>query len=158
MNLACAAEESGESLRVLDARHASFVEAVAARIIPTDHRPGAREAGVIRFIDMALDTQPRLGGVLGLIGDTMTALEAEAGARFVDLSEVEQDELLGGIETEPTFAVIQFLTVAGFLSLPKHGGNQAKVGWELIGFDDRPAWTAPFGFYDAAIHDGEVPG
>ena len=32
------------------------VEAIAARIIPTDDTPGAREAGVIYFIDRALVT------------------------------------------------------------------------------------------------------
>ena len=32
------------------------VEAVAAQIIPTDDTPGAREAGVIHFIDRALAT------------------------------------------------------------------------------------------------------
>src|SRR4051794_12243762 len=30
------------------------VEAATARIIPTDHHPGAREAGVVRFIDRML--------------------------------------------------------------------------------------------------------
>ena len=35
---------------------AAEVEAIAARIIPTDETPGAREAGVIYFIDRALVT------------------------------------------------------------------------------------------------------
>lgn len=35
---------------------AADVEAVAAQIVPTDDTPGAREAGVIHFIDRALAT------------------------------------------------------------------------------------------------------
>src|SRR5215469_3267513 len=35
---------------------ATEVEAITARIIPTDQTPGAREAGVVYFIDRALTT------------------------------------------------------------------------------------------------------
>src|SRR4051794_29392930 len=38
------------------AADAADVEAVAAQIIPTDDTPGAREAGVVHFIDRALAT------------------------------------------------------------------------------------------------------
>ena len=38
----------------LSAAEAADVEAVAAQIIPTDDTPGAREAGVVYFIDRAL--------------------------------------------------------------------------------------------------------
>ena len=30
-----------------------------------------------------------------------------------------------------------------------YGGNRDKVGWKLIGFEDRFHWNAPFGHYDA---------
>src|SRR5262249_39144694 len=39
---------------VLDAAELADVEALAAQIIPTDSTPGAREAGVAHFIDLAL--------------------------------------------------------------------------------------------------------
>ena len=38
---------------------AAEIEAIAARIIPSDATPGAREAGVVYFIDRALSTRPR---------------------------------------------------------------------------------------------------
>ena len=38
----------------LDEHQWDVLEAAAARIIPTDHDPGAREAGVVRFIDRYL--------------------------------------------------------------------------------------------------------
>jgi hypothetical protein len=31
---------------------------------------------------------------------------------------------------------------------PAYGGNSDKVGWKLIGFEDRFAWQPPFGEYD----------
>src|SRR5882672_1763872 len=40
----------------LTAADAADIEAVAAQIIPTDDSPGAREAGVVYFIDRALGT------------------------------------------------------------------------------------------------------
>src|SRR5262245_36499531 len=40
----------------LTAAEAADIEAVAAQIIPTDDSPGAREAGVVYFIDRALAT------------------------------------------------------------------------------------------------------
>jgi hypothetical protein len=36
----------------------------------------------------------------------------------------------------------------GMFSHPMHGGNFNKVGWNLIGFEDRYSWTPPFGYYD----------
>src|SRR3974390_48840 len=42
--------------QVLTPAQARDVEAIAARIIPTDDLPGAREAGVVYFIDQALKT------------------------------------------------------------------------------------------------------
>ena len=43
-------------LEVLTTDQAAEIEAAASRIIPTDDTPGAREAGVIYFIDRALAT------------------------------------------------------------------------------------------------------
>src|SRR5208282_29598 len=43
-------------LEILSAEQAAEIEAAASRIIPADDTPGAREAGVIYFIDRALAT------------------------------------------------------------------------------------------------------
>ncbi|MFT5048613.1 MAG: hypothetical protein ACI8UP_005617, partial [Porticoccaceae bacterium] len=32
---------------------------------------------------------------------------------------------------------------------PEYGGNRDNIGYQLIGFEDRHAWQAPYGFYDA---------
>ena len=48
-----AAQESDQPL-VLSAAEWRTVEAISGRIIPTDHEPGAIEAGCVNFIDKAL--------------------------------------------------------------------------------------------------------
>src|SRR5262249_26312627 len=53
MDIASAAEGD---VSFLSAAEAADIEAVAAQIIPTDDTPGAKEAGVIHFIDRALGT------------------------------------------------------------------------------------------------------
>jgi hypothetical protein len=44
----------GERLQALTARQARFVDAIAARILPTTDTPGAIEAGAVFYIDRAL--------------------------------------------------------------------------------------------------------
>lgn len=151
MDLACTAASEGAPMRVLDADLAQFTAAFAARILPTDHRPGAAEADVVRFIDMVFDTMPPFKGAAELVRTTQNEFEAAAGQPFVSLSPEEQDRHISGVEPGLTFGILQFLTVAGFLSHPLRGGNRNKVGWDLIGFDDRHAWQPPFGYYDAEV-------
>ena len=45
-----------EGFAILTPDQARDVEAIASQIIPTDEFPGAREAGVVYFIDRALKT------------------------------------------------------------------------------------------------------
>ncbi|MBW2426552.1 MAG: gluconate 2-dehydrogenase subunit 3 family protein, partial [Deltaproteobacteria bacterium] len=46
-----------ETPRALDPREWAVVEAITARILPTDDTPGALEAGCVNFIDKALSTE-----------------------------------------------------------------------------------------------------
>ena len=41
------------------------------------------------------------------------------------------------------------LALLGLVALPKYGGNRDKLGWQLLGFEDRHFWQPPFGHYDA---------
>jgi gluconate 2-dehydrogenase gamma chain len=54
-----AAQSPTKSFETLDAESAEEIEAIAAQIIPSTDDPGAREAGVIYFIDRALSTFAR---------------------------------------------------------------------------------------------------
>lgn len=139
-------------LRVFTAEQAREIEAVAARIIPTDETPGAREAGVVWFIDGALDSwasYQRETVVDGLPGLQAAVTRAHPGvALFSELADDQQDALLSTIEEEPFFQAVWFGTIAGMFALPKYGGNANYIGWELIGQDRAFEHTPPFGWYD----------
>lgn len=149
---AAAARHAGAGFLHLAAAEAAALEAVAARIIPSDETPGAGETGVIYFIDQAL------GGFMAEAADelrrgieSLDGLAAPAGRPFADLDAEAQDTILRGIDATPFFGLMQFLTVAGMFSLPSHGGNRGYAGWKLLGFEHRHGWAPPFGFYDAAV-------
>lgn len=129
------------ALNFLSREEAAEVEAIASQIIPTDDTPGAREAGVVYFIDRALAT-------------FFTRLAAPFRAQlrevhgFAALAAEEQVALLTRIERTPFFETIHMLTVVGMFTLPAYGGNRAGVGWKLLGFEDAHAFQPPFGYYD----------
>ena len=139
-------------LEALGAEQAAAVEAIASRIIPTDHSPGAREAGVIYFIDRALTTFAAES--LADYQKGLPVFEAKTRELFPSvqhLSEAtpeQQDAVLKALEEQPFFELIRAHTIMGFLSDPMRGGNRDGVGWKLIGFDSSPAFTPPFGYYD----------
>jgi gluconate 2-dehydrogenase gamma chain len=159
-SLAAAAEHAHEvaagkvdhTFKVLAPPQARDVEAIAAQIVPSGATPGAREAGVVYFIDhvhagiFAHNAQQFLDG----LGEFQAAFgKARPGAgQFADLPSAEQLAYLGTVESTPFFGTMRFLTVAGLLSLPSYGGNENKSGWKLVGFVDRHVWSPPFGWYD----------
>jgi len=133
---------------------AADIDAIAAQIIPTDDVPGAREAGAIHFIDHSLATWARTqseGFPRGLDDLNREARQRWPGAgRFATLSAQQQIELLHAIEPTPFFQGVRFLTIAGTFANPSWGGNRGKVGWQILGFEDRFMWEPPFGDYDGA--------
>ncbi len=165
-----AAKQSGAPYvwHVLTADQAKTVEAIAARIIPTDELPGATEAGVVYFIDRALQTfasetvETYRTGLLAV--DETTAKKFAGVRRFVAASAEQQDEVLKEIEggsqadvqsarrmlrpESDFFTVIRFHTIAGFLADPEAGGNRDFVGWQVIERDAAHSFTSPFGYYD----------
>lgn len=125
------------------------VDAIAARILPTDEDPGAREAGCVNFIDKALANEDAM--ILPLYQMSLAALEDHCQAAFknsfAELSQEKQDEVLtqveggsipgwpqGPIRSEAFFATIRFHTLVGFVANPSYGGNQDYVGWKVMGF------------------------
>lgn len=160
---ACSARDQGAAFEILGASEARDFAAIAARIIPTTDTPGATEAGVIHFIDKAFaaEMKEQLDFARGGLEAFNTALDAGfPGKRLDELDENEQDAFLASQEGTPLFEMMRAMTIFGFFSMPKYGGNRDKVGWELVGFEgDHGPWTYPFGYYDAQIHgennDGE---
>ena len=156
---ACSARDEEAPFAVLGADEARDFAAMAARIIPTTDTPGANEAGVIYFVDRAFAEE--MTGQLEFAREQLSAFNIELGeSRFADLADDEQDEFLQGKQSSPLFNMMWAMTMFGFFSMPEHGGNKNKVGWELIGFEgDHGPWSYPFGHYDAEVHgettDGE---
>lgn len=138
---------------VLSAGEAKEIEAIAAQIIPTDETPGAREAGVIYFIDRALSTFDQ--DKRALYTEGLKDLEAKRATLFpgsqsyAALQPDQQVQLLQAIEKTDFFELIRTHTVLGFFGNPSYGGNRDQVGWKLIGFEDRFQFAPPFGYYDA---------
>jgi gluconate 2-dehydrogenase gamma chain len=129
------------------------VENVAAQIVPTDDTPGAREAGVVYFIDRALTTFDRESQTVytqGLADLQAKARELFSGAtKFSSLTADQQIRVLKAIEKTQFFAQVRTHTITGFLANPEYGGNQDEIGWKLIGFEGKFHYQPPFGYYDA---------
>jgi gluconate 2-dehydrogenase gamma chain len=147
-----------QSFTNLTARQAVTLEAAAARILPSDDgTPGAREAGVIHFIDRSLGgfgaaAKPAFEACAAELD--RRAEEVEATRTYDALSPERQDELLRAIEGQPYFGALRTYTLFGMFAMPMYGGNRDHVGWTLIGQGREPLYTAPFGYYDAQAAGG----
>ena len=141
-------------LSVLSEAEAREIEAIAGRIIPSGDSPGAREAGVIYFIDRALatfDSDKRALYVQGIAQAQSRRAELFPGSKSIAALRADQQiRLLEAIEKTEFFDLIRTHTILGFFSNPSYGGNRNLEGWKLIGFEDRFRFEPPFGYYDAA--------
>jgi gluconate 2-dehydrogenase gamma chain len=128
------------------------LEAMTARIIPSDDSPGAREAGVVYFIDQGMRTFAKDQAKVfdeGLVSVSKAVAKKHKGqARFSALTPAQQDDILRGMERTPFFGALRFATIAGFLALPKYGGNKDYIGWKHIGQEHTFEFKPPFGWYD----------
>jgi gluconate 2-dehydrogenase gamma chain len=146
---------------------AAEVEAITAQIIPTDDTPGAREAGVVYFIDRGLatfaaDDQKTYREGLPDLQARVKEIFPSA-LKFSVLTSEQQDEVLhsfdeggpttrGALRARPGaqnfFETLRQHTISGFLIDPDYGGNRDGVGWKLIGREREHTFQAPFGYYD----------
>ncbi len=166
---AAAGASPAPAFEVLTPEQATEIEAIASLIIPTDELPGAREAGVVYFIDRALQTfaadakpayQQGLADLNRMAGEMFPGIE-----RFSAATPNQQEKLFARLEEESqtghatnrrrfstsgiNFAeAIWFHTLAGFLVDPEGGGNRDYAGWKVIGRDPAHSFSPPFGFYD----------
>src|SRR5690349_1595946 len=142
-----AAAVKREPIENLTQPEADMLEAICARIIPTDaNGPGAREARAAHFIDRAL------GGALKESREAYRAgfesfdryCRSSRGAAFTALSERDQDSVLIDVETGSAtgfaggsaafFNMVRTHTLQGTFGDPFYGGNANFVGWDLIGY------------------------
>jgi hypothetical protein len=134
-----------EPLENLTAAESDILEAIVARLIPSDeHGPGAVEAHAAHYIDRAL------GGALATSRQAYTAglaaldryARSSRGAQFTQLSRTDQDSVLIDVETGAAtgftgssaafFTLVLSHTHQGTFGDPYYGGNANFVGWDLI--------------------------
>jgi gluconate 2-dehydrogenase gamma chain len=157
---ACTARDEGAPFEILDGAEARELEAIAARILPTTDTPGAREAGVIWFIDRSFGSlfQGRLGAVRAGLSEFQALVPARyPGVRaFSELDAADQDDYLASRENTGFFQLLRVMTLAGFLGMTSYGGNRDHVGWKLLGLaHGSQGWQPPFGHYDAGYRPDE---
>jgi Gluconate 2-dehydrogenase subunit 3 len=146
---------------------ATEIVAISARIIPADDMPGAREAGVVYFIDRALMTfasedqkiyNTGLSDLQSRVRELFPAVE-----KFSSATPAQQDEVLLSLDehaaapprpfrprpdAQTFFETLRQHTIAGFLIDPESGGNRDGVGWKVIGREREHMFQPPFGYYD----------
>jgi gluconate 2-dehydrogenase gamma chain len=136
---------------------AATIEAFAERIMPgAPGKPGARDAGVLNYIDLAL------AGAYAELQDFYRRGLAQLdrycrhayGEPFVSLSAARQDEVIAALEggkaaefTWPTaqafFNTVRTHTMEGMFADPVYGGNKDFAGWRLVGFPGAQAIFTP---------------
>jgi gluconate 2-dehydrogenase gamma chain len=136
-----------QPFETLSATEADTLEAIVARLIPTDaNGPGAAEAGAAHYIDRAL------GGALAssrpAYAAGLAAVEAYArsskGAPFPQLTPADQDAILTEMDRNAApgftansaafFDLLRNHTIQGTFCDPYYGGNANFVGWDLLGY------------------------
>ena len=125
------------------------IDAMAAQIYPTTDTPGAREAQVIYFIDLALvtfakDKQDIYAKGFGELS------QASGGKAFSSLSSDEQIRILTASRRRPSSRRCATTPSWACSPRPSMAAISSKVGWKQIGFDDSLNFRAPFGAYDQA--------
>jgi len=140
-------------LRFFTAAEARIILAACDRIFPSDENgPGAKEAGVVIYIDRQLagpygrdryryTKGPFVESVLehgyqGKANPQEIYREGIGGlgGDFADLAPLAQNERLRGIETSGFFRMLRTHTIQGMFSDPMHGGNANLIGWQLVGY------------------------
>jgi gluconate 2-dehydrogenase gamma chain len=136
-----------EALETLTAAEVDILEAIVARLIPTDENgPGATEARAAHYIDRALAgplraSRPAYSTGLAALDDYA---QSAKGAPFAKLSTKDQDALLGDLEKNAAtgftpdpaafFNLVRAHTIEGTFCDPYYGGNANFVGWDMIGY------------------------
>jgi gluconate 2-dehydrogenase gamma chain len=136
-----------EPLENLTAAEADLLEAIVARLIPTDaNGPGATEARAAHYIDRALGgalASSRQGYTSGLAALDRYS-RSSRGKPFIELAPIDQDSVLIDVETGAAtgftgssaafFALVLSHKQQGTFGDPYYGGNANFVGWDLIGY------------------------
>ncbi|MDX2149161.1 MAG: gluconate 2-dehydrogenase subunit 3 family protein [Bryobacteraceae bacterium] len=139
-----AAAKPDEGWKTLTAPEAGLLEAVCDQVVPEDDTPGAKQAGVIHYIDRQLagpllrfresyrQGLPLLDqAARKLLGSPF--LDLGAGERTALLERVERGE--AGPEAAAFFRLVIHHTLQGYYGSPSHGGNRGEASWRMLGIE-----------------------
>jgi len=153
------------SMQGMGAGHGAFfndddgvtIAAFAERLMPgAPGKPGATEAGVLNYIDLAL------AGAYADLQDFyrrgLTQLDAYCRKTFAkpfrELDAAQQDQVIGALaagtasefawpSAQAFFGIVRVHTIEGMFADPIYGGNKDFAGWQLVGFPGaQPYFTA----------------
>jgi gluconate 2-dehydrogenase gamma chain len=136
---------------------AATIAAFTERIMPSaPGKPGARDADVLNYIDLAL------AGAYAEMQDFyrrgLASLEAYCRGTyktsFVHLTAEKQDEVITALENDKAtgfswpsarefFSILRTHTMEGMFADPLYGGNRDFAGWRLVGFPGAQAIFSP---------------
>src|SRR5712691_5370554 len=133
MDLWAARAEHGTA--ALDLHQMMTLAAISAQIIPTDDVPGAREAGVVDYINSKLKETPSL---LPLYQNGFREVDnlgkTKFSAAFVSLNAAQQKEVLTSLQKSEFFAQVWKDTIEAF--------TRSAVGKKVVGY---PGGAQPHG-------------
>ena len=139
-----------------NAADAATVAAFVERIMPgAPGKPGASEANVLNYIDLALaGAYAELQDFYRRGLDQLDTFSRDRfSSNFVALSVAQQDEIVAALEdgsasgfewpsAREFFAVLRTHTMEGMFADPIYGGNRDFTGWQLVGFPGaQPTFT-----------------
>jgi len=140
-----AAAPPREALETLTAAESDTLEAIVARLIPSDENgPGAAEARAAHYIDRALagplaSARKAYGAGLAALNTYAQTTKGEPFARLqakdqdAVLSEMEKNAAMGFTPNSSTFFnLLRAHTIQGTFCGPYYGGNANFVAWDLI--------------------------
>ena len=134
--------------RFFDSAQAAAIEAVTDQIIPEDQQPGAKWAGVVHYIDLALIGDLKdFGSVYNrgiqriealahdFSGKTFAELDFATQTSLLERLEQDQSPITSGLNGAEFFQLVRKHTLEGFFGDPKYGGNRDSVGWRILEFE-----------------------
>jgi gluconate 2-dehydrogenase gamma chain len=136
---------------------AGTIAAFAERLMPgAPDKPGASDAGVLNYIDLALS------GAYADLQDFYRRGLAQLDAYcrkvyrgpFQRLSAAQQDQVIAALEegkatgftwpaAQEFFSTVRTHTMEGMFADPLYGGNKDFAGWRLVGFPGAQAMFTP---------------